>query len=119
MRLLSKDVIGKDPKQSIEDQLQQLKDDLMDAGAYEIMVLDLSGSCLNKTAITTLYHFIETGLFPRLHILDLYCFLVAFRSPTDCNLSEEDATYLSNWISCFPFIDVLSPELIRPLSSLC
>ena len=35
--------------------------------------------------------------------------------PLDCNLSEEDATYLSNWISCFPFIDVLSPELIRCL----
>ena len=66
-------MIGKDPKQSVEDQLQQLKDDLMDAGAYEIMVLDLSGSCLNKAAITTLYHFIETGLFPRLHIIDLYC----------------------------------------------
>ena len=106
-------VIGKDSKQSAADQLQQLKDDLMDAGAYEIMVLDLSGSSLDKMSITSLYRFIEAGLFPRLRIIDLYCTCVSLLLSVDCNLSEDVATHLSNWISCFPFIDVLAPELIR------
>lgn len=80
-----------------------MKDEIIEHEAYELVHLNLSGSTIDRNVINELFCLIDAGFLPQLRILDLYC----------CSYTEDVEALLWEWSQCFPFIDVLSPLLIR------
>lgn len=85
------------------ESVQQLKDDIIENQAYHILLLDLQGTNVDDSVIDVLFHFIEIGLFPCLRIMDFY----------GCSLTSQAVLRLIQWLTQFPFIDVLSPDLLK------
>ncbi|KAK8812573.1 hypothetical protein WA538_003787 [Blastocystis sp. DL] len=86
-----------------KDSLQQMKDDIMENNAYHIIVLNLQHSEFDDATIDEFFQLIEIGLFPSLRIIDLY----------DCKLTEAAVASLIHWQTLYPFIDILSPDLLQ------
>lgn len=107
-------ILGKDSFHSPTDELNSLKDDILENEAYNIVILQLSCEKLTEEIITTLYHIIEDGYFPRLRIIDLYSKTTSFRFRLDCVFDPNVHQVLSEWLHRFLFIDVLAPCIMGP-----
>ena len=67
----------------------------------------------DEATINQFFQLIEMGLFPSLRIIDLYGSFCAGFSQTDCKLTEAAVSLLIHWQTLYPFIDILSPDLLR------
>lgn len=94
-----------DEKGSLNDSVLTLKDEIMEHEAYNLVLLNLCGSTLDRDVVNGVFCLVESGFLPKLRILDFY----------HCTLREDVTDLLYEWSRCFPFIDVLSPLLIRLL----
>lgn len=65
-------VMGQSDGLSNSQELDQMKNDIMDHDAYNIMVLQLSGAIITDTIVDTLFQIIADGVLPRLRVIDIY-----------------------------------------------
>ena len=73
----------------------------------------MADSEFSDTTIDEFFQLIEMGLFPSLRIIDLYGPSALVSSQTDCKLTEAAVSSLIHWQTLYPFIDILSPDLLR------
>ena len=70
------------------------------------------GTNVDDSVIDVLFHFIEIGLFPCLRIMDFYGTNESCWWSLGCSLTSQAVLRLIQWLTQFPFIDVLSPDLL-------
>lgn len=77
----------------------------------------MADSEFDEATIDQFFQLIEMGLFPSLRIIDLYGVSFAVSSEADCKLTEAAVASLIHWQTLYPFIDILSPDLLRGVGS--
>lgn len=65
-------VLESEEKDKIMDDLEAMKDDIMESEAYSIMIIQITGLTFPQEAIHYLYGLIHDGFFPKLRIIEMY-----------------------------------------------